>query len=289
MDPPSIDSSDVLAQPTRARLFALLAELKRPAGTVELAERLALHPNGVRAHLERLEQAGLVRRGRERGVRGRPRDAWTIAPGARPGGERPAGYVDLGRWLARAIGRGPGRLRDLERAGRQIGRELAPRDARDGELALEATMAALGFEPHARSDRGGRVTHCLGNCPYREAVHENQPVVCALHRGITRGLLDVLLPDARLAGFVAPRPRSRRLPGRARRRRQQRLTASGARRQSSRTLIMPSCTSAANTSTGAQAGSESGRPVRRSKRDPWCGHSIHRYLESSSPPALGEG
>ena len=43
---------DPLAQPARARLFALLAELRRPAGTEELARRLDLHPNGVRVHLE---------------------------------------------------------------------------------------------------------------------------------------------------------------------------------------------------------------------------------------------
>jgi predicted ArsR family transcriptional regulator len=48
--PPSPD--DALAQPTRARLFSLLGELRRPAGTDELARRLELHPNGVRLHLE---------------------------------------------------------------------------------------------------------------------------------------------------------------------------------------------------------------------------------------------
>lgn len=207
MDPPfTIDPDDALAQPTRARLFALLGELKRPAGTVELAERLGLHPNGVRVHLERLEQRGLVRRDRKRHERGRPRDAWTIAPDARPGGDRPSGYVDLGRWLARAIRSAPGRLRDVERTGREIGRELAPRDAQDGEVAMEATLTALGFQPHSETVPGGHVTHCLGNCPYREAVHENQAVVCALHRGITRGLIDVLLPGARLADFVPRDP-----------------------------------------------------------------------------------
>src|SRR5450759_274096 len=88
--PFAVDPDDVLAQPSRARLFALLAELKRPAGTAELAERLELHPNGVRVHLERLEQAGLVTRSRDRRERGRPRDAWAIAPDARPGGSPPA-------------------------------------------------------------------------------------------------------------------------------------------------------------------------------------------------------
>jgi predicted ArsR family transcriptional regulator len=204
--PVATDPADALAQPTRARLFALLAELRRPAGTAELAERLGLHPNGVRVHLERLAREGLVRRSRERRGRGRPRDAWTIAPDARPGGDRPAGYIDLGRWLVRAIGPGPGRLREVERAGREIGRELAPRDARDGALALETTLAALGFQPQSTSGPGGRVAHCLGNCPYREAVRESRQVVCTLHRGITRGLVDVLLPGARLRAFVPRDP-----------------------------------------------------------------------------------
>ena len=44
----------------------------------------------------------------------------------------------------------------------------------------------------------------LGNCPYRDAVKANQPVICTLHRGITLGLLDALLPDASLTDF-APR------------------------------------------------------------------------------------
>ncbi|MBX5470248.1 MAG: helix-turn-helix domain-containing protein [Thermoleophilaceae bacterium] len=204
--PLAIDPEDVLAQPTRARLFALLGELRRPAGTAELAERLGLHPNGVRAHLERMLDAGLLVRGRERRERGRPRDVWAIAPGARPAGGAPAAYADLGRWLARAIPAGPGRLRQVERAGREIGRELAPRDAGDGGQAMEAALTALGFQP--RTDRGpaGRLTHCLCNCPYRDAARESRTVVCTLHRGITLGLLDVLLPDARLTGFVPRDP-----------------------------------------------------------------------------------
>lgn len=195
-----------LTQPTRARLFELLGELKRPAGTVELAEQLDLHPNGVRAHLERLEAEGLVERTRERRERGRPRDAWTIAPGARPGGQAPVGYADLGRWLARVIPVGPARLRQVERTGREIGRELAPRDAPDGARAMEATLTALGFQPQMADNAEGHVTVCLDNCPYRDAVRENQPVVCTLHRGITRGLLDVLMPESRLTDFVPRDP-----------------------------------------------------------------------------------
>jgi predicted ArsR family transcriptional regulator len=198
-------ADDVLAQPTRARLFALLSELKRPAGTAELAERLGLHPNGVRLHLERMREAGLVERSRPRQAVGRPRDAWTVAPGARPGDRAPSAYADLGRWLARAIAPGPRRLRDIEATGREIGRELAPARGASLRETLEATLTSLGFQPRMQQADTG-VTFCLGNCPYRDAVRENQEVVCTLHRGLTRGLLDALEPKAKLTGFVPRDP-----------------------------------------------------------------------------------
>ena len=204
--PLATSAEDALSQPTRARLFALLGELKRPVGTVELAERLDLHPNGVRVHLDRLESAGLVARERARQARGRPRDAWTIAPEARPGGDSPRAYADLVRWLARAMRSGSRGLSAVEATGREIGRELAPREGATGEQALETTLIALGFQPRVQTREDDRLTICLRNCPYRDAVRENQPVVCTLHRGITRGLLDVLDPAAELAEFVPRDP-----------------------------------------------------------------------------------
>jgi predicted ArsR family transcriptional regulator len=206
MDLP-IRPDDALAQPTRARLFTVLEELRRPTGTDELAERLGLHPNGVRAHLERLREAGLVTRDRPRQRRGRPRDMWTVASDARPGGDPPTAYADLGRWLARAIAPGKTRLRAVEATGREIGRDLAAdAGAASAEGRMHATLVSLGFQPEREIDPEGQLTYRLRNCPYRDAVRENQPVVCTLHRGITRGLLDAIAPETRLAGFVPRDP-----------------------------------------------------------------------------------
>ena len=201
-----VSGEDALAQPSRARLFELLTELKRAAKTTELAPRLDMHPNGVRIHLDRLEQAGLVARARVRGRRGRPADAWTIAPDARPGGQPPRAYRDLGRWLARSITKQSTDIGGLERTGREIGRELAPADADPGLEAVERTLAALGFAPYVQSRHGDHLTVCLGNCPYRDVVRENQAAICALHKGITRGLLDVLAPGTELERFVPHDP-----------------------------------------------------------------------------------
>ena len=197
----------MLAQPTRARLFAYLAALARPAGTDELAAELGLHPSGVRVHLQQMHSAGLLARERVSQRLGRPRDCWSIAPDALPAGEPPGAYRQLARWLARSIAARPGRLREIERAGRELGRELSPRGVNGAaEERLGRTLTALGFAPQREPRARGRALFRLGNCPYREAVRENQPVVCTLHRGLTLGLLDALAPGARLADFVPKDP-----------------------------------------------------------------------------------
>jgi predicted ArsR family transcriptional regulator len=204
--PAALEPGDALAQPTRGHLFRILGELGRPATTVELAERLGLHPNGVRTHLVRLKRAGLVVSAREARPRGRPRERWTIAADAQPGGKPPRGYHDLALWLSRAIGLGWPSLRVIEATGREIGREIAPEGA-SGIDGLVGSLVALGFQPRVARRRGKTVTLCLENCPYADAVAENDRAICALHRGMTRGLLETIEPGARLTDFEPHEPR----------------------------------------------------------------------------------
>lgn len=192
---------DVLAQPTRARIFAHLLERRTGLGTEALATALRLHPNGVRRHLERLSAAGLVERRKTRGGRGRPGDVWAVAPGARPGGRRPSGYSDLAGWLAAAIPPSRNRLREVESAGREFGRKLAPPEAGEPVDAFREVLAALGFQPALRRGAAGGFSCRLDNCPYRDSVRENADVVCTLHRGLTKGLLAELDPEAELVKF----------------------------------------------------------------------------------------
>jgi predicted ArsR family transcriptional regulator len=205
MDLPPVPADDVLAEPVRARLFRALAELRRPATTSELAQRIGRHANTTRDQLNRLAAAGLVEARQVRRPRGRPRQEWAIAAAAHPGGRPPDGHAELSRWLARALG-GSERAADVEAAGRSIGRELAPGPpAATGTDAVRDALTALGFGP--RTERaGGRTAYVLTNCPYREAVLENPALVCGLHRGLTRGLLDRLDPGSELADFVVRDP-----------------------------------------------------------------------------------
>ena len=208
MEIPPTPEEDLLAFPVRARLFDALAELRRPATTPELARHVGRHPNAVRTQLQKLADAGLLERRTVRRPRGRPRQEWAIARDARPAGRPPQAHGQLGRWLARAIGPGAGGgLPAIERAGREIGHELAPAAGdRPAAEALDDALAALGFAPRPERRPDDGVRFVLGNCPYRDAVRENPAAICTLHRGITEGLLDRLEPRARLADFVARDP-----------------------------------------------------------------------------------
>jgi predicted ArsR family transcriptional regulator len=190
-----------LAQPTRAQIFAFLVDRRGPAGTEEIAERFGLHPNGVRRHLERLEEGGFVIRDQVHEGQGRPRDSWAVSADANPGGQRPRAYADLARWLARAIATGPTRMRGLERTGLEIGRELAPAPGGNPVEAFRDTIAALGFQPTLNVKAEGGFTCTLGNCPYQDSARESAEVVCTLHRGITAGILAELDPGAKLTRF----------------------------------------------------------------------------------------
>jgi predicted ArsR family transcriptional regulator len=189
-----------LAQPTRAQIFRYLVDKRAPAGTEEVAEHFGLHVNGVRRHLERLKEGGFVTRSRVGVGQGRPRDSWAVSADAHPGGSAPRAYAELAVWLARAIPSTRSRLREVERTGQEIGVELAPTSGGDAATGLRDALAALGFEPTLERHEGGFGCR-LGNCPYADSVHQNQPVVCALHRGITKGILAGLDPQARLVGF----------------------------------------------------------------------------------------
>ena len=181
METPGPAAGDVLAQPTRARLFDLLQELKRETSTEELAGGLGLHINGVRRHSS--ASGGRVgRASRQSEGRGRPRDLWSVAADANPGGQRPRAYA---RPCRLAGERHPGRARSSA-----PGRANRPRDrTRSGtkgnrgfSSSLRAGLSALGFQPQLELEQGGRACCRLGNCPYTEAVVENQPVVCTCIR-----------------------------------------------------------------------------------------------------------
>ena len=199
-----------LAQPTRARLFALLRDSAEPLSTAELARQAGMHPNGVRNHLERLRRAGMLERGRSSHGRGRPRDQWSVttagiaAESALTGGADP-GVAAVAAWLARAYPSGESNRRRIESVGREAGLSIPVAAGSNPKETFLGALNRLGFDAVAEDAAGG-FTCTLGRCPYREAARENREAVCALHLGITRGLLESVDTGLQLREFVAKDP-----------------------------------------------------------------------------------
>jgi predicted ArsR family transcriptional regulator len=157
----------------------------------------------VRIQLRLLADAGLIERRTMQPRRGRPRDECALGPDAKAAGQPYQAYRQLSRWLARAAGD----LEAVERAGREIGREIAPETSHMPTAdTMHDALTAMGFAPRLAPSAPDRLRFVLRSCPYRDAIRENQAAICRLHKGITAGLLDRLDPHAKLSDFTAKDP-----------------------------------------------------------------------------------
>ena len=155
-----------LGSPSRVRLLEVLREQDGPLDARELSERTFLHPNTVRSHLARLEEAGLVRSQAEQsGRRGRPRIVFSAAPA---GPSEEAGYRVVADALADALLR------------RNAGSEPV-----EQVLGL---LDELGFAPQLEDEKDGRRI-LMRRCPL---LHEGGPdtaVICPAHLGLIEDVL----------------------------------------------------------------------------------------------------
>lgn len=189
-----------LSNEVRLQLFSLISEAEGELDVAGMAASLKLHPNTIRSHLRRLEEAGLVRPEAEsRTTRGRPRLLWWLGPTARDltGGARD--YQLLATILAGHVHVGTGDPAGLaESAGRAWGGYLAAGDrpepfalSSSGEAIgmISSLMERIGFEPSLEAN-GSSTKVLLHNCPFRAVAERYPDVVCALHLGIMRGALE---------------------------------------------------------------------------------------------------
>lgn len=195
----SVDTRRALAVPSRAALLDLLRAGAAPMTAAALAEAVGLHVNTVREHLDTLARAGLVARGTaSTGGRGRPHTLY-----------RAVAHSDMHDQLTRALLTGFGRAVDspaaaAERAGAALTPDEPDGDGADVDqlTALVAHFDRLGFDPVVEGDELR-----LRRCPVRELAAEHTDVVCGVHLGLARGVLERVGGDLtveELVPFAAP-------------------------------------------------------------------------------------
>ena len=200
----------LLGDPTRLLIVEALAA--GPRLMSELVQLAGLHRNTLRAHLARLEAAGIVERQRRQPIGpGRPADRYVLRRALTPAGaEQRLLMQSLVRLVAGAYEDDAAAV--AAREGERIGRQLAPTGgvrSVSGALAeVTAILRELAFAPEMRT-RHNAAQITLHACPF--AVSADDPrggIVCAFHLGLIRGVLKAAAPPGRhgvrLLPHVAP-------------------------------------------------------------------------------------
>jgi predicted ArsR family transcriptional regulator len=202
--------TNAFGDPTRREIYLFVrdegARLQEGGGVTAaaVAERFALHPNVARHHLEKLTSGGylVVEVGRQ--------DPTAARSAGRPSKRYCATELDstfslplkhddvLAGLLARALDAlGPDDAARLaDDVGYEYGLSLAARmDPSAGHRSVRAAIGAVadaltahGFAAHTE-ERGGRLSIVSECCPFGDTATRYPHVVCALDRGMIRGML----------------------------------------------------------------------------------------------------
>ncbi len=197
--------TSAFGDPTRREIY--LHVRSHPGATAsEVAAAFCLHPNVARHHLDRLAAGGYLEVSLERppdAGAGRPSKRYRAADavGSDPTLDMVTHRDDLlVSLLAEALNLlGPEVAeRMAERVGEDFGQHLAERmEPGEGQRSLRGAMHAIadaltahGFAAHAE-DHGELTTVVAEHCPFGDAAAQ-YPVICAVDRGMVRGLLSGL-------------------------------------------------------------------------------------------------
>ncbi len=196
--------TSAFGDPTRRDIWLWAHDLEAGVTAGETAERFELHPNVARHHLEKLAAGGYLEVSTERAAAagaGRPSKRYKVT-GQAVELEFAIRHDDL---LVTLLGKALSRLPTAEaeamaeEVGAEYGRAMATTvkagtdPARSFRSALHAVADALtahGFAAHAES-RDGRLRIVSEHCPFGDVAIEH-PVICAVDRGMVRGMLGAL-------------------------------------------------------------------------------------------------
>lgn len=203
----------------RDEVLRVLRGASQPLPIVEIADRLGVHQNTVRFHLDTLVAHGQVERVTPaRRTPGRPPRLYRAAPGMDPTG--PRHYRLLAEVLADTLAADPDPGRRAVEAGRAWGwRHATSSDQGASETGtgpaeqepvarLVALLDDIGFAPERDDEASGGTPEIgLRNCPFLELAASRPQVACPIHLGLMQGAMDAWhapLTVDRLEPFVEP-------------------------------------------------------------------------------------
>ena len=219
--------TDAFGDPTRRWIYLLATDHSGPDGAGVTASMVAaevgVHANVARHHLDKLAAGGYLEvvSGRIAGAgAGRPSKRYVVVGDAlaMSNGQLPVRSDDLVlSLLGRALDRLPSDEAEAvaEEVGHEYGRAMAEgltgdalatgcRSLRSAMQAVADALTAHGFAAHAEV-RNDRLRIINNHCPFGD-VATDHPVICAVDRGMVKGMLAAIVEgDDGLGAVVTER------------------------------------------------------------------------------------
>ena len=200
--------TNAFGDPTRRGIYLFAREHDEGVTASQVAEKFGLHPNVARHHLDRLAAGGYLEVAVERAEgagAGRPSKRYRSV--ANVSIDVPVRSDDLVlSLLGKALALLPREQAEAmaEQVGQEYGQAMAAglsgADVVAGQRSLRSAMQAVadaltahGFAAHA-DQRNNQLRIVNNHCPFGDVAIEH-PVICAVDRGMVKGMLGALCGD----------------------------------------------------------------------------------------------
>ena len=200
--------TNAFGDPTRRDIYLYAREEADGVTAAGAAERFDLHPNVARHHLDKLASGGYLEVAVERpegATAGRPSKHYRVSDPGQPLELPVRQDTVLIGLLGRTLALLPSDQAETmaEEVGAEVGRSMAEsigadevhRSFKSAMHAVADALTAHGFAARAERTGGDQLRIVSEHCPFGGAPIEH-PVICAVDRGLVRGMLGALYGDA---------------------------------------------------------------------------------------------
>jgi len=200
--------TNAFGDPTRRDIYLHAREVADGVTAAGAAERFDLHPNVARHHLDKLASGGYLEVAVERpegATAGRPSKHYRVSDPGQPLELPVRQDTVLIGLLGRTLALLPTDQAEAmaEEVGAEVGRSMAEsigadevhRSFKSAMHAVADALTAHGFAARAERTGGDQLRIVSEHCPFGGAPIEH-PVICAVDRGLVRGMLGALYGDA---------------------------------------------------------------------------------------------
>ena len=208
--------TNAFGDPTRRGIYLFARDQATGVTAAQVAEKFGVHPNVARHHLDKLAAGGYLEVAVERAEgagAGRPSKHYRVPLDAKldVSADVPVRSDDLVlSLLGKALALLPADKAQAmaEEVGQEYGRAMAlgltGADVTQGQRSLRSAMQAVadalsahGFAAHA-DQRNNQLRIVNNHCPFGDVAIEH-PVICAVDRGMVKGMLTALYGDTDVA------------------------------------------------------------------------------------------